>query len=247
MPNANRKPNRQSSDALWNLLSIFLVLATLAAAAVFLVIFIDPGNPINILRPPSLPERLVLPTTTQTPYIMPPTWTPTPTMTATATPVPPTDTATPQVYLPTGFSSDQIITPTPTSTAVSSSFPFIPMGNIIAVDAARFYSEKSCTWLGIEGQVFDLKNAPQFGLVVRLGGYLNNRSMRDMQAVTRDENGGQNPHYLIELPDSLTGSQGTLYVRLYDQGGIPLSEPIYFDTFEDCQRNLVLINFKQVR
>lgn len=247
MPKAKRNTPRRSSDAFWNLLSMLLLLATLAVAAVVIVLFIDPGNPINPMRPPNLPARLVLPTATNTPYMMPPTWTPTPTMTATSTPLPPTATNTPEVYLPTGFSSDQIITPTPTGTAAVSSYPFITMGNILAVDAGQFYADKSCTWLGIEGQVFDLKNAPQFGLVVRLGGYLNNRYIRDVQAVTRDENGGQNPQYLIELPDSLASTEGTLYVRLYDQGGIPLSEPIYFDTFEDCQRNLVLINFKQVR
>jgi len=36
-------------------------------------------------------------------------------------------------------------------------------------------------------------------------------------------------------------------VQLLDQAGAPLSEKIYFETFEDCNRNLVFINFKQVR
>jgi hypothetical protein len=31
-----------------------------------------------------------------------------------------------------------------------------------------------------------------------------------------------------------------------DQEGKPLSEKIYFDTFADCEKALVLVNFNQV-
>ena len=39
----------------------------------------------------------------------------------------------------------------------------------------------------------------------------------------------------------------SLWVRLLDQSGLPLSGKVYFSTTQDCQRNLVVVNFKQVK
>jgi len=38
-----------------------------------------------------------------------------------------------------------------------------------------------------------------------------------------------------------------MWVRLIDQARLPLSPKVYFDTYEDCHRNLIVINFRQVR
>jgi hypothetical protein len=36
-------------------------------------------------------------------------------------------------------------------------------------------------------------------------------------------------------------------VQLFDQSMAPLSERVFFDTYDDCSQNLILINFRQVR
>ncbi len=36
-----------------------------------------------------------------------------------------------------------------------------------------------------------------------------------------------------------------LYLQLRDQGGMPLSENIYINTYNDCSRNMVFITFRE--
>jgi hypothetical protein len=40
-------------------------------------------------------------------------------------------------------------------------------------------------------------------------------------------------------------SKGELYIQILDQAGLPLSNNIYIDTFNDCSKNLVLVRFKK--
>ena len=42
-------------------------------------------------------------------------------------------------------------------------------------------------------------------------------------------------------------STGTLWVQLFDNNGKPLTDKIYFDTFDDCAKNLVMIVFTVTR
>jgi hypothetical protein len=51
----------------------------------------------------------------------------------------------------------------------------------------------------------------------------------------------------ITLADRLIASNGTLWIQLLDQQNLPLSDRIFFDTYQDCQKNLVIIYFTQVR
>jgi hypothetical protein len=53
--------------------------------------------------------------------------------------------------------------------------------------------------------------------------------------------------YEITLGDRPLDSDDALTVQLFDQAMLPLSDKVTFDTFEDCDRNLILVNFKQVR
>jgi hypothetical protein len=41
------------------------------------------------------------------------------------------------------------------------------------------------------------------------------------------------------------GSRGQLYLQIVDQAGLPLSDNIYIDTYNDCSKNLVLVRFKK--
>ena len=53
--------------------------------------------------------------------------------------------------------------------------------------------------------------------------------------------------YEFALENVVVDSDGTLFIQLLDTDGSALSAPYAIETFADCQKNLILINFKQVR
>ena len=85
------------------------------------------------------------------------------------------------------------------------------------------------------------------GLFVQLGG-----SMPGVESIDNLVMTGLAPQYgqggfEFTLANSLVASNGTLWIQLLDQQNLPLSARIYFDTYDDCQKNLVIIYFSQVR
>ena len=52
---------------------------------------------------------------------------------------------------------------------------------------------------------------------------------------------------LFTLEDLVVTSTDGLQIQLVDTNGLPLSLAYKLQTYEDCQRNLILVNFKQVR
>jgi hypothetical protein len=53
--------------------------------------------------------------------------------------------------------------------------------------------------------------------------------------------------YEFTLADRPIASKGSLWLQLLDQSGIPLSEQVYFDTYDSCEQNLIIVDFKQIR
>ena len=102
----------------WNTLAIVLLIATLAAVAVFAALFVFPKAliPVNF-QPAELPGKVVLPTSTATVFVFPPTWTPT------ALPVMPTATL-PATDTPMPTSTVYLL-PTATNTATFTITPSI--------------------------------------------------------------------------------------------------------------------------
>lgn len=230
-------------DLLWNVLTILALLGILLVSVIFLVIFVNPTSAFNPLPPPSMPVALVLPTSTPTPKVLPPTWTPTATMTQTAT-------ATPPVAVEANDAVE--VTPgaaefTPEATESSSSrYAFNVLGDVKSIDATIFRPEHSCKWLGVAGQAFDLQNRPATGITVQVGGSLG-RSYIDLISLTGTAVWYGQSGYEVFLSDLPANSENTLWVRLMDQSGLPLSGKVYFNTSEDCSKNLVVINFRQVQ
>ena len=114
----------------WNILTIILLIGTLALAAVFTVVFAMPNVLPLSMRPVIVPNQITLPTATETPFKFPATWTKSPVPTDFVTETP-TNTATlepsqvtPSQEIPglTGTiastsASSQTSTVTPTKTA----------------------------------------------------------------------------------------------------------------------------------
>ena len=51
----------------------------------------------------------------------------------------------------------------------------------------------------------------------------------------------------FQLGTTPIDSTALLAIQLEDQSFLPISEQIILDTYKDCTKNLVLVNFKQVR
>jgi hypothetical protein len=104
------------------------------------------------------------------------------------------------------------------------------------------HPDLGCNWMGVAGQVFDTAANPESLVVVKLGG--------DLAGVTIDQLGitGSAPAYgpggyEFMLMGRPIGSAQDLWLQLYDLQGNAVSNKVFFDTFNDCARNLILVNF----
>ena len=62
-------------------------------------------------------------------------------------------------------------------------------------------------------------------------------------AVTGEESVYGPGGYEIKLADNPIESEKTVLVQIFDLDGNPLSAPIYFSTYESCEKNLIILNF----
>lgn len=255
------EPAQNSTAIIWNILTVVVVVMTICLCIGFGSLLINPQSSINPFPPPTRPVEAEFPTATPTPKsVLPPTWTPAPTIFATDTPLPtntqvPTNTA-PVLESPTpaeptqtqevGQPTNTPVLVTPSATA-SEGMPFVlHPGDPVAINNIG-HQELGCNWMGVAGRAFDLSGAPiEQGLFVQLKGIVNGEEveMLGMLGMVATYGPGSYEFVLGETP--IESSQ-LLYVQLFDQAMLPLSNQIYFDTFADCDKNLILINFNQVQ
>lgn len=229
-----RRPG--GSGAFWDLLTLFLLVGIVLQGVVFLLIFLNPYIAFNPFPPPPPVPTLFIPTSTPTLRALPQTWTPTGTLTPTETPtpVPPTSTFTP--------------TPTetlpPTETPPVSAYRYLLRGTPVVLSGQVIHPDEGCK-LWVAGQAFDLKGSPVVGITVQLGGVLD-KPIYLLSLTGTALQYGQGGYEFI-LAEQAVDSKGSVWVQLLDQEGLPLSPRVTFDTFADCEKNLILVNFKQVR
>lgn len=232
----------RSSGLLWNLLTLLTLIGVLLVIAMVAYIFQFPNSPLNPFPPAPLPEILVLPTATPTLRSLPATWTPT-------IPQPdntPEPTATIDIPLVTVTAMEGEVEATPEPTEDSGFYAFELKSETVALDGKIFHPDWECNWLGAAGQVEDLQGSPAKGIRVVVGGTLND-SRVDMNSLTGTALQYGPSGYEFKLADAPVASSGKLWVQLLDQAGLPLSAKVYFDTVDACDKNLILINFRQVR
>jgi hypothetical protein len=239
----NEKPaGRTSGSRLnpWDLLSILVLLVTVCIVGYFVLVFINPNMPLNPFPPP--PTPFLFPTATITPIQLPATWTATnpPQVTATDTP-PPTFT-----LMPTG-TSFSLIPPTQTPKVKVSATPNVPFSESALAYASTVIphlTDLGCAWQGVGGEVDDASGSPIVGMVVRLVGTYNGDPI-NLTTVS-----GVSPDYgksgfEFTLGTSPINSNKQLYVQLLDQAGLPLADNLYISTYNDCNKNLILVHFKK--
>lgn len=223
----------------WDLLSVLTLLLTFCLGLYFVLIFVNPASALNPLKPVN---PFALPTLTITPIQLEATWTASPTIVPTITETP-RPTFTP-IASPTFFSLiPPTDTPEPTATPKA---PFGATVNAIESVIIPHLTGAACNWLGIGGTVEDSNSSPIVGMVVRVVGTLSGKSvsLTTVSGVSPDYGKSGFEFMLGTVPVS---SSGTLYVQLLDQAGLPLSDNIYINTFNDCKKNLVLVRFKRNR
>lgn len=239
---AKRRARQRKRELFWNLMTGIVVIATVGLVGYFLVLFSNPQVPMNPFPPPTMPVLAVLPESTATPPSLPPTWTSTPRLTETPRP-----TVTPKPIEPT-TTATATEAPPPTATVVENGdYPYEMEGAPVAMANTVFHPGDSCDWQGVAGRVVDLQGKPVVGVLIRLTGYFDGRTI-DMNTLT----GGAAAWYGESGYEFILGykpldSNGTLAVQLVDQALMPISGRVIFNTYTDCSKNLILINFKQVR
>ena len=170
------------------------------------------------------------------------------------TPVPSSTPFSPEEIIPTStLPAYPPLDPVPTSTLPA--YPPLeptPDPNVDAVFTLQaggpFYlpnfnhPEQGCDWLGIAGQVFDDGGLEILNLTVvagnRLAGEDHNLAATTGQATAYGLGG-----YEIELTNQPVNTTNLFWVQVLGTEGQPLSQRIYFDTREDCEQNLILVNF----
>jgi len=234
---------KRPKGLVWNILSILVLVITFCIALAFLLIYLNPNSFLNPFPPPT--QNPTATATIGLRFTLVPSWTPT----NVSTLIPPT--AKP---LPT---HTPLVTPTPVETsttvapivaAATNDYAFVLQpGSPAAIDGSTFHPDAECKWLGVAGQATSLNGESVKGLFVQLGGDLPGVERLDNITMT-----GLAPQYgqggfEITLADQLIASSGTLWIQLLDQQNLPLSDRIYFDTYPDCTKNLIIIYFDQVR
>jgi hypothetical protein len=228
-----------------NILTGLILVATLCLGTGYVYTFINPQVQFNPYPPPTLPATLGPPTPTNTPAIylpteIPPSATPRPLPTAV-----PTATETPAVSPTAPTTATPELTP-PVTAQPGAQFELQP-GSPSYTSDERNPSVTECPYLGIGGKVYDSGGAPIVGLAVRLGGLLPGQPIGPLDTLTgsaadRFGFGG----YYFEISNTPTASDNTIWVQVLDaSSGLPFSEQVFLDTFDTCDQNLILVNWKQ--
>ncbi len=228
----------------WNVFTILVLIVTVCVAVGFILIYINPYLSLNPFPPPKANPLSQMVTATETPHSnLVPTWTPTVTINQLADATTPTDAP---ASTPTNSAvpaAVQVNAP-----AADHDYAFeVQQGSPAVIDGAQFHPDIGCNWTGVAGQANSLNGEAVKGLFVLLGGSVPGVGSADNLTMT-----GMAPQYgqggfEITLSDKLVASSGTLWLQLLDQQNLPLSDRVYFDTYDDCTKNLVIIYFTQIR
>jgi hypothetical protein len=229
-------------------LTILLLIGAVFGVIYFMMVFTYPEADFNPFPPPTLVPTLFIPSITPFPTKAPPTVAPSPSPTEaptpTKTPSEPSPTAIPATPIGTlTTASAKTLTPT---LKVTSAFSFAIQDAPKLIDAQLLDPNHGCTWMGVAGHIYDLQNGPATKIEVKLFGILDGKLLNETSlsgtAIQYGPSG-----YEFTLANKPVASTQRLWIQLVDQAGVPLSDHVFFDTSADCTKNLVLINFKQVK
>ncbi len=246
------EPRKGISDTTWNRMTLVFFIATIMTGILMISVFMQPNSGLNPFPPVVIPPTVVIPSVTPTAQQ---TWTTVPTRTAkptktstptseptsSSTPIPPTE----AFVLPTSTEIGGTVLPTSKVTDSAYSFVVQP-GSPANVSSSIMRPDDGCNWMGIGGQVVDMQGAPIVGLRVQLYGSLHGK-IKTVPSLTGTVDRYGPAGYEITIADYPSATTRTLWVQLFNQSGGALSDKVYFNTFTGCEKNLIIIHFKQVK
>lgn len=226
--------NRSNGGCALRFGTLIFLTGTFLLLVFFVYTFLSPNHPYNPFPPsemdsPAEPATLeILPS--HTPILIP-------TATITRTPIFPTSTET------------QL--PPPTEAVITILAPTLPLESSVHFSAQTgtpvFTAHPSgCDGIYLAGNVIDLDGNPLPGMLVIAAG-----TLQDAPVETEPSLSGLNPEFSpsgwqIKLSKTLIDSTGTVYLALYSlESAEPVSELIFINTFNDCNRNMIMVNFVQ--
>lgn len=242
----NRKPKRTLRGLILNLGAFYFLASTFCLVGFFVYTFLEPNNPYNPFPPATRVSNGGIPTITLPPSQTPiqiPTQTSTATVTSTSTDTAtPTITSTPTLTTQLPTTTEVVITTlTPTATS-EGRMHFVPQ------TGTPVYSShpNGCDGIYLVGNVIDITGSPLIHMTVDAGGSLGGATIDP-----EPSDSGSHPEFSasgwqIKISDTLIESTNSVYLALYTVAfDDPVSDLIFVDTFNDCSKNMIMVNFTQ--
>ncbi len=156
---------------------------------------------------------------------------------------------------PAATATAQIVTLVATQTASPTNVPALPTvvpANLkfTVQDGSPVYIPNfahvadACNWMGVAGQVFNKAGSPMPNVVVVAEGYFDGKPLELITLTSLASAYGPGG---FELPLALKtiASKNAVYLSVYDLNGVLLSNPLPLETFTACEKNLIVVNFKE--
>ena len=142
------------------------------------------------------------------------------------------------------FTPEPTLTYTPTPT--EKPMPFVIKGTPSGYPNAMLFSQYACEeYLFIGGEILDLREAPVFDLTVKLSGTYGG-SLVDLTSVSGEMTVYGESGFGFVIDNQRIRESG-LTIQLFDANGEALSALTNLSITGNCDSNLVIVNYKQVR
>ncbi len=112
--------------------------------------------------------------------------------------------------------------------------------------ASFTHADLGCNWMGVGGQVFDLNGSPATYVVAEVKGTLGGQSI-DALSLTGAVTAYGPAGYEITLAPKPVDSSGALVLQFFDLTGNPVSAQIPLTTYNDCNKNSIIINMSAIQ
>jgi len=174
-----------------------------------------------------------------------PSQTPVPQKPSTKTPLPKSPTPASTATVAPSLTSTLIPTKTATNTPTAVPYVLQKMNPFYLANFA--HPGDGCKWLGVAGQVFDKDGQVLTEIVIKAGGSIDGKPVIEdmtMPLADTDNDLAYGPGgFEITLANGVAETDSEAWIQLFNLTGDPLSEKIDLITFDDCQKNLILMNF----
>jgi hypothetical protein len=111
------------------------------------------------------------------------------------------------------------------------------------------HPDTGCSWLGVAGQVFNKTGQVQKEIVIKAGGTIKGKAVIETMTMPLAEPAVDLAYgpggYELTLSDGVAATSKEAWIQLFNLKGNPLSDKVYLVTYNDCQKNLILMNFIQ--